>query len=110
MRFIALVRTPWLPLHRHVFPECSDQTVMACSECLAGLSGTLHIIPSSLLQPQLFSLELFHLISSAEFGPWEVATLDYSVCGPVPFPSCDPTGKLVRAAALPLTVCSGQMA
>lgn len=80
-RFIALVRTLGSPLHRHVVPDAVTRHGRACSESLPGLSGTLHIFLSNLLQPQLFSLELFHLISTAE--TWELALLGYSFCGPV---------------------------
>lgn len=46
-----------------------------------------HFILSSLLQPQLFSSPQQSLC------PWELASLDYSVCGPVSFPSGNHTGQ-----------------
>lgn len=71
----------WLTLHRHVVPDAGTRQGRACSESLPGLSGALHVFLSSLLQPQLFSLELVHLVSTAE--TWELALLGYSFCGPV---------------------------
>lgn len=77
---------PGSPLRRHVFPQCTDQTAIACSECLPGLSGTFHFIPSSLLQLQLFSPQ-------QSLCPWGLAPLGYSVCGPVFFLSGNHTGQ-----------------
>lgn len=86
MRFIALVRTPWLTP-----PQTCVSSVQRPDshglQCLPGLSGTFHFIPSSLLQPQLFSSPQQSLC------PWELAPLDYSVCGPVSFPSGNHTGQ-----------------
>lgn len=55
---------------------------MACSECLPGLSGTLHFFLSSLLQPQLSLWSFF--ISSPQQRPenlthWIIASVDQFV-------------------------------
>lgn len=81
MRFIALVRTPWLtpPQPCGSWVQWPDSGWPAVSASLSFL-GPLYL-PVKPPPASAQSLKLFHIISPAE--TWELDTLHYSFCGPV---------------------------